>query len=198
MWQCVLSWRQIGATWRIRLNLCILRPTRVDNPNDKWIGLAVFAQLTAESAYTLQWAPISTRIAPSHGGSRPHLTQFLGPRQPKTQTALRSVQPFLHRWPQSVPILYNGSPVSSSKLPLAMGIWTPWFLGPTCVLNPNDNSIDATVLRESLVWLTGMTERPTQRPYSTRSVTIDRMYICSTATRLNNAQILNTHTVNQA
>jgi len=35
----------------------------------KWIGSAVFAQLTAESAYTLQWAPISTRIAPSHGGS---------------------------------------------------------------------------------------------------------------------------------
>ena len=28
------------------------------------LGLAVFAQLTAESAYTSQWAPLSTRILP--------------------------------------------------------------------------------------------------------------------------------------
>jgi len=51
----------------MRLNLCILRPTRVHNRKGKWIGLVVFAQLTAESAYTLQWAPLSTRIAASHG-----------------------------------------------------------------------------------------------------------------------------------
>jgi len=31
----------------------------------------------------------------------------LGPCEPTTQTATRSVQPCLHRWPQSVPILYN-------------------------------------------------------------------------------------------
>jgi len=52
----------------------------------------------------------------------PHLTHdFLGASEPITQTASRSVQPFLHRWPQSVPILYNGTPPSSSKLPLPMG-----------------------------------------------------------------------------
>jgi len=61
--QKVLPQGHIGATWRIRLNLCILRPTRVHNRNGKWIGLAVFEQLTAESGYTLQWAPLSTRIA---------------------------------------------------------------------------------------------------------------------------------------
>jgi len=65
------SMRHTSATWRIPLNLCILRPTRVHNPNGKSIGSALFAQLTAESAYTLQWAPLSTRIAPSHGGSGP-------------------------------------------------------------------------------------------------------------------------------
>ena len=54
--QRVLPQGHIGATWRIRLNLCILRPTRVHNRNGKWIGLAVFAQLTTESVYTLQWA----------------------------------------------------------------------------------------------------------------------------------------------
>jgi len=57
--QRVLPWGHIGATWRIRLNLCILRPTRVH-------------------------------------------------------------QPCLHRWLRSVPILYNGLPVSHSKLPLPM------------------------------------------------------------------------------
>jgi len=64
--QRVLPQGHIGATWRIGLNLCILRPTRVHNRNGEWIGFAVFAQLTAESAYTLQWAPLSNRIAPSH------------------------------------------------------------------------------------------------------------------------------------
>jgi len=55
----------IGATWRIRLNLCFLRPTRVLNPNGISIGSAVFVLLTAN---TLQWAPLSPKIAPSHGG----------------------------------------------------------------------------------------------------------------------------------
>jgi len=51
--QRVLPQGHIGAIWRIRSNLCILRPTRVHNRNGKWIGLAVFAQLTAESTYIL-------------------------------------------------------------------------------------------------------------------------------------------------
>jgi len=36
--------------------------------NGKSIGSAVFAQFTVESAYASQWVPLSTRIAPSHGG----------------------------------------------------------------------------------------------------------------------------------
>jgi len=57
-----------------------------------------FAQLTAESAYILQWAPLSSRIAPSYGGSEPHLTHDAsGQCQPTTQTAPRSVQPCLQR-----------------------------------------------------------------------------------------------------
>jgi len=37
-WQHVLPWGHIGATWRIRLNLCILQSTRVHNLNGKSIG----------------------------------------------------------------------------------------------------------------------------------------------------------------
>ena len=54
--QCAQMGGYIGATWRIRLNLCFLQPTRVHNPNGISIGSAVFAQLTAD---TLQWAPLS-------------------------------------------------------------------------------------------------------------------------------------------
>jgi len=98
--------------------------------------------------------PLSTRIALLDL----HLTRFLGPMRTKTQTAPRSVQPFLHIWPWSVPILYNGSPISPSKLPLPMG-WSGLacntrFLGPTPVLNPNGNSSASAVLQGSLVWLT--------------------------------------------
>jgi len=34
---------------------------------------ALVASFTAESAYTLQWAPLSTRIAHSHRVSGPHV-----------------------------------------------------------------------------------------------------------------------------
>jgi len=37
--QRVLPQGHIGATWRIRLNLCILRTMRVHNRNGKWIDL---------------------------------------------------------------------------------------------------------------------------------------------------------------
>ena len=43
----------IGATWRIRLKLCFIQPTRVHNPSGISIGSAVFAPLTAESPYIL-------------------------------------------------------------------------------------------------------------------------------------------------
>jgi len=50
------SWRYQDATWY---------------GNGKWIGSAIFAQLTAQSAYTLQWAPLSTRSALCHGRPGP-------------------------------------------------------------------------------------------------------------------------------
>ena len=50
-----------------------LGSTRLSIPNGISFGSAVFAQLTAESPYTLQWAPLSPKTAPSRGGSGPHL-----------------------------------------------------------------------------------------------------------------------------
>ena len=71
--------------------------TRVLNPKRILIGSAIFAQLTAECPYTLQWdTPFPLKIVPSHGGSGPHLIHgFLGPPKSSTHTASQSVQPFL-------------------------------------------------------------------------------------------------------
>jgi len=100
--------------------------------NDYWlIGSTVSAELTAESLYTK--VTLSSKIAPSHGGSGPHLIHdSLGQSEQTLQTASRSVQLFSDRWPQTVRILYNGCPFPP-KLPFPiMEIWTPsntWFLG---------------------------------------------------------------------
>jgi len=42
--QCTLICGHIGATWQIRLNLCLFRPTRVHNPNGKLIGSTAFGR----------------------------------------------------------------------------------------------------------------------------------------------------------
>ena len=72
-----------------------LGPIRADNPNDIWIGSAVFAHITAECHYrpTLQWdAPSPLKITHSHGGSGPHLIHgSLGPPESSNQAASRSV-----------------------------------------------------------------------------------------------------------
>jgi len=71
-------------------------------------------------------ATLSPKIALSWGYG-PHLTHDpLGPPEPITQTASRSVLPFLHGWLRSVPIIYNGTLLPLSKLPLLMGDLADW------------------------------------------------------------------------
>jgi len=56
---------------------------RAHNPNGTSIGSVVFAQMTAECLYTLQWfACFPLKIAPSHVGIWTSCnTWFIGPRQ---------------------------------------------------------------------------------------------------------------------
>jgi len=95
--QCALPWGRIGATWRIRLNMCFLGSTRVHNPNGKSIASAFFAQLTVESLYTLQWEPaLSPQNCPfpcSHGkwqfsDGLPSNLWFLGPVRTHNQNGI--------------------------------------------------------------------------------------------------------------
>jgi len=72
---CTFSW----GIWTPS-NSWLIGPDRAHNPNGITIGSAVFAQVTAECPYTLQWVPLFPKIAPSHGGSGPPSnTWFLGP-----------------------------------------------------------------------------------------------------------------------
>ena len=77
--QCALPWGHLGATRRIRLNLCFLGPTQVHNLNCKSIGSAVFAQLMVESPYILAWTPLFPIIALPMGIWTPSNLWFLGP-----------------------------------------------------------------------------------------------------------------------
>ena len=108
-------------------NTWFFGPIQGHSPNSKSIGSAVSVQLTAESAYTLQWGSHSPKIAPSCGDGDPHLFHdSLRQTEPTIQTASGSVWLFLHRWPQSVPILYNGTPIPPLKIAPPMAeIWTP-------------------------------------------------------------------------
>jgi len=120
MCQCALPWRHIGATWQIRFSLCFLRPSRVHNPNGKSISSAISVQLFLHrvSHYLTTGCLFPLKITPSHVGSRPNLIHYsLDPSEPTTQTASWSVQLFLHRWLQSVPILYNRTPIPPQNCP---------------------------------------------------------------------------------
>jgi len=94
-----------------------------------------------------------------------HVTHdALGPCEPTTETAPRSVQPCLHRWPQSVPIWFACFAIKI--VPFHVGIWTScntWFIGPTRVLNANGNLIVSAVFAGLTSVTDCMTEQQTDR-----------------------------------
>jgi len=108
-----------------------------------------------------------------------------GPSELTTQMASRSVQPYSHKGPQGVPILYNGTPLPPSKLPLSMGGSGPHlihgFLGPPESTTQMASQSVQPFLQDSLVW---QTDRPTD--HATPLVTIGRIYVYCTAMRPNN------------
>jgi len=77
-------------------NIWLLRPMPAQNPKGTSIVSAVFAQVTAECIYTLQWFPISlSKLPPFMGIWTPCNNGSLGPAESWTQTATRSLQPFM-------------------------------------------------------------------------------------------------------
>jgi len=80
-------------------NAWFLGPTRVfTHEMTSRSVLPFFSQLTVECPITLQWAgKVPPKIAPYPWGSGTHLTHGTqGPPESSSQTASRSVQPFLY------------------------------------------------------------------------------------------------------
>jgi len=111
---CVPSAKNCSFVWGIWTpsNTWFLGSTRLSIPNGISIGSAVFAQLTADSSYTLQWAPQSPKNCPFPWGDLDlHVTHYcLIPSKTEIRTASRSLEPFLYKSPQSEITLYNGPP----------------------------------------------------------------------------------------
>ena len=81
---------------------------------------------------------------------------------------LTAVRPYTLQW----------ASISLSKFPLPMGGFRPhliWFLGPIQAHNPNGISISSA----AFAGLVTVTDRQTD--YTTQSVTLGHIYICSTA-----------------
>jgi len=113
-------------------------------------------------------------------------TCFLGPIQSASQTASRSVQPFLHISRQRVPILYNGPPfLSPLKIAPSFGDLHPRLihasLGPLVSTTQTTSRSVQPFLQGSRSW---QTEQPSA--HATPSVTIGRIYVRSIGMRPNN------------
>jgi len=100
----------------------------------------------------------------------PHLPHAcLGPPESISQTGCRSVQPLLQNSWQKVPILYNGSPLSLSKLSLCIGGSGPpsntLFFGPTKSVTQMASRSVQSFLQGSWLWQTKSTNRLRNRPH---------------------------------
>jgi len=128
----------------------------------------------------MPWHVLSTNNCPFARRSGPYLIRNIvpwAPPEPITQTASRSIQPFLHRSRQSVAILYNGTLLPPSKLSLPMGSGPHLIYGS---LDPPEFSTqtECRLVQPFFAGLTSVADR-----HTTRSVTIGRIYIRSTAMR---------------
>jgi len=125
-------WRHLGNMTELVL------PSAHQSPKPKW-QIDRFSHFWTTYRRVSLGKPghvLSPNNSPLSWGSGPHLIHaFLDPPKSITHMASRSVQPFLHCSRQSVPIIYNGPPLSLSKLPLPMERCTPhpvhYSLGPS-------------------------------------------------------------------
>ena len=106
------------------------RPTRVFLQDGISIGSAVFAQLTVECPYTVQWtAMFSPQNCPFPLGDR--VSVVLRPPQSSSQTASRSVQPFLYGSKcYAAKYIVNGEE-SPQNCPFSLGLRHPSRGGPS-------------------------------------------------------------------
>jgi len=112
----------IGATWRMRLSSCFLRPTRVHNPNPS----AISAQLMAESLYTLQWAVPFPKNCPFPWGSgTPSNTWFVGPIRANNPKGISIVSAVFVQMTAECPCTLQCDAPSPQNCPFPLGDLDP-------------------------------------------------------------------------
>jgi len=111
----------LRAHWRHLANTIeLVLPSAHRSPQSKWQINRFSRTCTAHGRKSLylQWSTFPQKLPLSMEISGPHLIHnSLVPPESLTQAASRSVEPFSHRRPQSVPILYNGTPFSLKIAP---------------------------------------------------------------------------------
>ena len=133
-------------------NLWFLGPISAHIPKGISNGSAIFAQLTAQCPYSLQWAPLSPKnCAFARGASIQLMIPCASPSPQSKKTASWLVEPFLHRWPQSVPVFLYFTMGCPFPLKIAPPVGM-WFFGSTQVLKPKWY-LDR-FLQGSLLWQT--------------------------------------------
>ena len=162
LWQiCVLTWGHNGAIWRIWFNLCILRSSQFQNPNGDSISSAAFAQLMAESPYTLKWALLSPKLPlPIGEFGPPSNTWFLGPIPAHNTNGILISSAVFYTDDRRVSLYFTMvRPFPPFKLSPSHGgsRFNTRFLGPTQILNANSIWIASALSQGSLVW---QTDRP--------------------------------------
>jgi len=113
------------------------------------------------------------------GDLEPYVTHnSMGLSELITQTASRSVEPFLHRWPQGVPILYNGTPFPPQNCPFPWGHLNPQLVHGS--LGPPESSIQTAYRSVQSFYRAPSvtyTDRLTDRPRY--SVGNNRLHLCT-------------------
>ena len=135
----------IGTTWQIWFNLCFLQPTRVHFQNGKLIGSAVFAAQ----------GRVSSGILAPHGKYDWNCTHWChltnGLPESTTQTANRSVQPFLHSSRQKSVYFTMGDlfPKIAPSYGGSGPSYNSWFLGPVWAHSQNSIMIGSAVFEQT-------------------------------------------------
>jgi len=129
--RCALPWGHTGAIWWIVLvnTIVLILPLAHPSPKPKrqidWFGHFCTDHGRVSLSFSIGRPLPHLKLPRPMGEPDPHLTHdSLGPSEPTTQTASRSVRSFLHRWLYSVLHFTMGCPFPLKIAPSHGGIWT--------------------------------------------------------------------------
>ena len=116
--------RHIGATWQILLNMSFFGPTKTQTTNR---SVQPLLHSSRQSPYTVKWASLSPKTAPSHWGSRPpYNSWFLGPAWAHNPNAISIGSAVFEQITAECPLYFTmGHPFPPQNSPFPWGDLDP-------------------------------------------------------------------------